>query len=140
MTTMMPEVCRPADDEGPATGAAPQYAALELVAGAGTAAAARRWLDARLAAGAVPPARRGELRRLGGEFAREGALRAEAGDPLRLELDLVGPIARLSVTGPARTTRLGSRAVEVLRSASEWGVAHVPGRGRLVWCHVPLAA
>lgn len=120
--------------------AEPWYAALDLPASDRAALVARRWVDACCVQAGIEPARRGELRRLGGELAREGALRASAGEALRLDLDLVGPIVRLSVAGPAATPRLGARAVEVLRSAYEWGVERAPGGRRLVWCHVALAA
>lgn len=118
----------------------PHYAALDLVASPDAPVAARRWLDRVLVDGAVAPWRRGELRRVCTELAREGVRCADAGACLRLEADVVGPVARLSVTAPASTLRLGARVVEGLRSAFEWGVEQVPGRGRQLWCHVELAA
>jgi hypothetical protein len=61
------------------------------------------------------------------------------GEPVRVEIDLVGPIARMSARGPSATQRLGARAVDALQTAYEWGVERVQGSSRLVWCHLELA-
>jgi hypothetical protein len=118
----------------------PWYAAIDLVASQLAPTAARRWLDGCLSTGPVPARHRREVREVGCEFTREATAHARVGDPLLLEIDIVGPIARLSVTGPARTARLGVRTMEMLRSAFEWGVDHTPGGGRRIWCHVQIAA
>jgi hypothetical protein len=117
----------------------PWYAAIDLVASQLAPTAARRWLDSCMSAGSVPARHRQELRDLGCELAREAAAHARVGDPLLLEIDVVGPIARLSVTGPSPAARLGVRTMEMLRSADEWGMDHLPGGGRRIWCHVQIA-
>ncbi|HEY0186665.1 MAG TPA: hypothetical protein VGC67_04185 [Cellulomonas sp.] len=118
----------------------PWFAALDLTAGGSTApAATRRWVDACLAEAEVAPEHRATLRRVGTELAREATLRALPGEQVRVELDLVGPIARMSARGPSATQRLGARAVEALQSAYEWGIERVSGGSRLVWCHLELA-
>jgi hypothetical protein len=118
--------------------AEPWFAALDLDAGDDAPARARRWVDTCLAVAGVAPAHRPAIRRVGTELAREAVMRADGG-PVRVELDLVGPIARMSARGPATTQRLGARAVDALQSAYEWGVERVQGSSRLVWCHLELA-
>jgi hypothetical protein len=119
--------------------AEPWYAAVDLTADADTPVHARDWADACATEAGVAPRHRPALRRVATELAREAALRAEAGDVVRVEIDVVGPVVRLSARGPAATQRLGSRAVEALRAAVEWGVQRASGGTRLVWCHVEVA-
>jgi hypothetical protein len=117
----------------------PWFAALDLTADDTAPARARRWVDACLAVAGVAPGDRSAIRRVGTELAREASLRAQPGETVRVELDLVGPIARMSARGPAQTQRLGTRAVEALHAAYEWGIERVQGGSRLVWCHLELA-
>jgi hypothetical protein len=119
--------------------AEPWYAAVDLTADDATPVHARDWVDACATEAGVAPRHRPAVRRVATELAREAALRAEAGDVVRVEIDVVGPVVRLSARGPARTQRLGSRAVEALRAAAEWGVQRASGDTRLVWCHVEVA-
>lgn len=117
----------------------PWYAAVDLRADDSAPVVARAWVDACAASAGVAPAHRAEVRRMGTELAREAAMRAGQGGTIRLEVDVVGPVLRVSARGPATTQRLGSRAVEALRSAFEWGVERVRGDSRLVWCHLQVA-
>ncbi|WP_454051778.1 hypothetical protein [Cellulomonas sp. Marseille-Q8402] len=117
----------------------PWYAALDLTADSATPVHARDWADACAARAGVAPQHRPAVRRVATELAREAALRAADGDVVRVEIDVVGPVVRLSARGPAGTQRLGSRAVEALRAAVEWGVQRAAGNTRLVWCHVEVA-
>jgi hypothetical protein len=128
---------RTATPTAPAT--EPWYAAVDLRADDSAPVVARAWVDACAASAGVAPAHRAEVRRMGTELAREAALRAGEGGTIRLEVDVVGPVVRVSARGPATTQRLGSRAVEALRSAFEWGVERVRGDSRLVWCHLQVA-
>lgn len=117
----------------------PWYAAVDLVADDTAPVLARDWVDACATAAGVAPQHRPAVRRVATELAREAALRAGTGDLVRVEIDVVGPVVRLSARGPAGTQRLGSRAVEALRAAVEWGVQQAPGSTRVVWCHVEVA-
>ena len=117
----------------------PWYAAVDLTADADAPVHARDWADACATEAGVAPQHRPAVRRVATELAREAALRAGAGDVVRVEIDVVGPVVRLSARGPAGTQRLGSRAVEALRAAVEWGVQRASGGTRLVWCHVEVA-
>lgn len=139
MTAVVTHLALGAPAPGDAAVAEPWYAALDVQAGDRAPALARAWVDACLPRAGVDPGHRAEIRRVGIELAREAALRAADGDTLRVELDVVGPIARVSARGPATTQRLGSRAVDALQSAYEWGVERVIGGGRLVWCHLEIA-
>lgn len=116
------------------------YSSLELSAGDDVPVRTRAWLAECLARAGVRPEHRGTVRRTGTELAREAALRAPAGDAtVLIEIDVVGPIVRLSARGHAGTQRLGARVVEALQAAYEWGVERVTGGRRLVWCHLEVA-
>lgn len=117
----------------------PWYGSFTVTTAGSAAALAHRWFTACLPGAGVAPADRSRIRTVGVELAREAARAAHPGDPVLVELDVVGPIARVSARGPATTPRLGARAVESLRSAYEWGVEQVSGGRRVVWCHLEIA-
>lgn len=117
----------------------PWYGSFTVPAVETAAALANGWFNACLPRTGVDPAQRSRIRRIGVELTREAARNARAGEPVLVELDVVGPIARVSARGPATTPRLGARAVEALRTAYEWGVERVSGNRRVVWCHLEIA-
>lgn len=118
----------------------PWFASLDLDPCGHVAAQARRWLEACTVRADVVPAHRAALVRVGSELARDAGSYAGRGDLVRLELDLVGPIARVSADGPAGSFRLGARAAEALATGLEWGVEHVHPDRRLVWCHLQVGS
>lgn len=130
---------RPAHDAPePSRADGPWYDAIDVVVGDREHLRVRAWLDDCLVRAGAPAHVRPQLRQVAVELTREAAAHAAPGDPLRVEVDLVGVVARVSVTGPTATHRLGSRAVGALRSAYEWGTSSLAGGRWAVWCHVDL--
>lgn len=117
----------------------PWYGSFTTSAAETASAQVHSWFNACLPRAGVDPAQRARIRQVGVELAREAGRDADPGEPVLVELDVVGPIARVSARGPALTQRLGARATEALRPAYEWGIERVAGNRRVVWCHLEIA-